>query len=401
MPDRDRASVPQVDFATLVAPAFFDDPYPTYARLREQGPVVSIAGTRTQLVIGFDEAYHVLRHHEIYSSAGERRIVGSEGVATADAFQLVLITDDPPRHTRLRGLVNRAFTPARVRDLEPFIRSVVEQLVAQFARDEPELDIVADLTVPLPVTVIATLLGIPPADGERFKRWSSALISAQQGSARAGELMEMATYIMGALRARRAAPADDLITALAAAEIDGERLQDIEILGFAVLLLVAGNETTTNLIGNMLNVLADRPDLWARLRDDRALIEPFVEETLRFDSPVQSLPRVTLAETVLGGVTLPAGTQIHVCYGAANRDPAAFPEPDTFRLDRELSRHVAFGTGIHYCLGAPLARAEARLALDVLLDRFGELRRGPTSAVRQRASHIVRGFQMLPVVLGE
>ncbi|MDA0365400.1 MAG: cytochrome P450, partial [Chloroflexi bacterium] len=310
MTDRDRAGAPQVDLATLVAPDFFDDPYPTYARLREQGPVVSVAGTRTHLVIGFDEAYHVLRHHEIYSSAGERRIVGSDGVAAPDAFQLVLITDDPPRHTRLRGLVNRAFTPARVRDLEPFIRSVVEQLVAQFARGERELDIVADLTVPLPVTVIATLLGIPPADGGRFKRWSSALISAQQGSARAGELMEMAAYIMGALRARRAAPAEDLITALAAAEIDGERLQDIEILGLAVLLLVAGNETTTNLIGNMLNVLADRPDLWARLRDDRTLIEPFIEETLRFDSPVQSLPRVTLTETVLGGVTLPAGTQI-------------------------------------------------------------------------------------------
>ncbi|MEX2229142.1 MAG: cytochrome P450 [Dehalococcoidia bacterium] len=397
MAELERASIPQVDYATLASPQFFEDPYPTYRRLREQSPVVRIAGSSSHLVIGFDEVYEVLRHHEQYSSAGERAVARADGAAAPDPFRLVLITDDPPRHTRFRGLVNRAFTPRQVRDLEPFIRDVVERLVDGFALDEPELDVVADLTIPLPVTVIATLLGIPPAEGERFKRWSNALIAAQQGERRRGELMEMAAYLMSAVRVRRAEPAQDLITALAEAEIDGERLQDGEIIGFAVLLLVAGNETTTNLIGNMLNVLADRPELWARLREDRTLIEPFVEETLRFDSPVQTLPRFTLAQSTLGGATIPAHTQLHVCYGAANRDPAAFPEPDEFRLDRELSRHVAFGTGIHYCLGAPLARAEARIALDVLLERFRELPRGSTPALRQRASHIVRGFQMLPL----
>ncbi|MBM3138847.1 MAG: cytochrome P450 [Chloroflexi bacterium] len=390
--------VPEIAEHELFAPSFFDDPYPTYAALREHGPLVRLAGTRSYLVIGFDEAYHVLRHHERYSSAGERVIAGERGDAAApDRVRLVLITDDPPRHTRFRGLVNRAFTPRRVRDLEPFIRGVVERLVDAFPRGGADVDVVGALTVPLPVTVIATLLGIPPAEGDRFKRWSNALIAAQQGAARRAELMAMGLYLMGAVVQRRAEPAEDLLTALAEAEIDGERLQDWEITGFAVLLLVAGNETTTNLIGNMLNVLAGRPALWERLRADRSLVEPFIEETLRYDSPVQTLPRIALVEETLGGVTVSPGTQLHVCYGAANRDPRTFPEPDEFRLDRELSRHLAFGSGIHYCLGAPLARAEARIALEALLDRVTGVSRGAAPAERQRASHIVRGFQHLPL----
>ncbi len=160
---------------------------------------------------------------------------------------------------------------------------------------------------------------------------------------------------------------------------------------------MAGNETTTNLIGNLLNILAARPDLWARLRDDRSLVEPAIEEALRLDSPVQMLNRFALEETELGGVALSPGDELSVCYGAANRDPRAFPEPDEYRLDRELSRHVAFGTGIHYCLGAPLARAEARIALNALLDRFERLEPGSVPGQRQRASHIVRGFQSLPL----
>ncbi len=391
--------VPEIAERDLLTDAFFDDPYPTWRRLRDQSPIVRVSDWNLYLVIGFDEAYHVLRHHERYSSAGERVIHGADGEAAgADPFRLVMITDDPPRHTRFRGLVNRAFTPKRVRELEPFIRSIVEQQIDRFPAGD--VDVVPALTVPLPVTVIATLLGIPPEEGDRFKRWSNALLGAEQGTARRAELIEMALYLANQVAHRRAAPADDLITALAQAEVDGERLQDLEIIGCAVLLLVAGNETTTNLIGNMLNVLVERPDLWARLRADRTLLDPFVEETLRYDSPVQTLPRYVLEGETLGGVAVPGRVQLNVCFGAANRDPRAFPEPDAFRIDRELSRHLAFGTGIHYCLGAPLARAEARIALDVLLDRYATLERGAAPARRQRATHIMRGFQELPLSLG-
>ena len=389
-----RTAVPEITERELVNDAFFEDPYPLWSRLRAQSPIVRVSDLNLYLVIGFDEVYHVLRHHERYSSAGERVVEGADGeAAQSDPFRLVLITDDPPRHTRFRGLVNRAFTPRRIREIEPFIRGVVERLVDAFPAGDVEA--VAGLTVPLPVTVIATLLGIPPEEGDRFKRWSNALIAAQQGGERRADLIEMGLYFMNQVARRRGAPAEDLLTALAEAEIDGERLQDWEIIGFAVLLLVAGNETTTNLIGNMLNVLVDRPDLWERLRTDRALVEPFVEETLRFDSPVQTLPRFVLEGEELAGVAIPKHVQLNVCFGAANRDPRAFPEPDEFRLDRELSRHVAFGSGIHYCLGAPLARAEARIALETLLDRYATLERGAAPARRQRASHIVRGFREL------
>ncbi len=198
---------------------------------------------------------------------------------------------------------------------------------------------------------------------------------------------------------KRNQPMGDLITAVAQAEFEGERLEDWEVLGFCVLLLVAGNETTTNLIGNLLNVLVDRPGLWERLRADRALVDPVVEETLRFDSPVQMLFRRTTREVDLAGTRLSADADILVSFAAANRDPAEFEEPDEFRLDRELSKHVAFGAGIHYCLGSPLARAEARAALNGLLDRYPAIERGDRPAERLRMTQMLRGFRALPLSL--
>ena len=213
------------------------------------------------------------------------------------------------------------------------------------------------------------------------------------------DLRRMLEYFHLTAEEKRAHPLDDLISAVATAEVEGDRLEDWEVIGFCVLLLVAGNETTTNLIGNMLNVLVDRPDLWQQLREDRSLVDAVIEETVRFDGPVQTLFRQTLTDTELEGVEIPAGADVLVCFGAANHDPAEFPEPAEFRLDRELNRHVAFGMGIHYCLGAPLARAEARNALNAMLDRYETIGRAGT-AERLTMTPMLRGFAQLPLRLG-
>ncbi|MBI3304325.1 MAG: cytochrome P450 [Deltaproteobacteria bacterium] len=387
----------------LTTPAVFADPYPAYRQLRDQTPLNYLGlppGTipgideplRAWALMKYDDVYGALRDHDTFSSEDPR----------ADQFgpKIVLIQDDPPRHTRFRRLVNKAFTLKRVETLEPWITSVANDLLDEMG--EGEVDVVQSYTIPLPVKVIARLLGIPGEDYVTFKRWSDAFLAAisMPTEERTKNLMEMVEYFGQMAAARRAHGADDLITALVEAEVEGEALEDWEILGFCILLLIAGNETTTNLIGNLLNVLIDRPELWQQVGEDRSLVETVIEETLRYESPVQRLFRITTREVEVSGVKIPQGANITIFYGAANRDPSAFPNPDEFRLDRDLRNHVAFGMGIHYCLGAPLARAETRITLNAFLDRFPVITRGEAPAVRQTASHLVFGFRQLPLVLG-
>jgi cytochrome P450 len=366
----------------IMSTAFFEDPYPTYRAMREHSPAVFLPPVSTWVLTGFNEAYTALRRHDVFSS----KPVG-----------LALIGDDQPRHTHLRSLVNKTFTPRRIQDLEPRIEGIVKQLLDEF--DGEEVDLVAGLSVPLPVTVIAELMGIPPSERERFKRWSDAVIASTETDEFRADIEEMEAYFADVISNRKEAPTADLFSGLVAAEVEGEHMLANEIISFATLLLVAGNETTTNLISNMLNILAARPYLWRRLRQDRSLIEPVIEETLRIDSPVQLLQRMPLRDFDLNGTRIPEGQQIFVAYGAANRDPKVFPEPDEFRLDRELSRHIAFGYGIHFCLGAPLARTEARITLNALLDRYATIEPSEQPGERQRASFIVRGFTSLPLRL--
>jgi cytochrome P450 len=232
-----------------------------------------------------------------------------------------------------------------------------------------------------------------------FKRWSDAFLSltSMDNRERMQNLKEMAGYFGKIAAARRAQGAEDLITALVEAEVEGEKLEEWEILGFCILLLIAGNETTTNLIGNILNILVERPALWQQLRSDRSLVETVIEETLRYESPVQRLSRKTTRNVQISGVNIPEGDLVRVYFGAANRDQKAFPNPNEFRLDRDLRNHVAFGMGIHYCLGAPLARAEAKVTLNRLLDRFSGIECGTAPGVRQTVSTALFGFQYLPL----
>ncbi len=384
---------------------FLIDPYPTYQEMRDQSPVLMefipggiVPGLNESLkawaLMKHDDVYAALRDHDTFSSAH------NPFVEKGFFPQLVLIMDDPPRHTRFRRLVNKAFTLRRVEALEPWITTVAYELLDEIGAGET--DIVQSYTIPLPVKVIARLLGIPGDDYPTFKHWSDTFISSLISISledRMKNTMEMVEYFGKIAAARRSQGAEDLITALVEAEIEGESLQDWEILGFCILLLIAGNETTTNLMSNMLNILADRPELWQRLRQDRSLVEPVIEETLRYESPVQQLLRTTTKEATLSGITIPANELVAVFFGAANRDPKEFPNPDEFRLDRDLRNHVSFGVGIHYCLGASLARAEAKISLNAFLDRFSTITHGAAPAVRQSQSPVVFGFERLPLSL--
>ncbi len=372
-----------------------EDPYPIYARLREEKPVYQEPEFGTYVLTRFADVYGALRDHETFSSAQGI----SPGLQSgAGALMTTIITTDPPRHSRLRALVNRSFAPRVLANLEPWLVGLVDSLIDEFPASG-EVDVVPALTVPLPVTAIARLLGVPQEDGDRFKQWSDAVVGAtdrQIPEEERQKIREMMRYFAAAIATRRESPQQDLVSTIAFAEVDGERLTDLEMLGFCLLLLIAGNETTTNLLSNVLNVLSQRPDLWDQLRVDPSLIPSAVEEALRYESPVQMLFRTTTRDVELHGLLVPEGAKVAVAYAAANRDPREFPEPDDFRLDRELSSHLAFGHGIHYCLGAPLARLETRVALERLVARFRHVEQAG-GAPRRVPSAILRGFGSLPL----
>jgi len=264
-----------------------------------------------------------------------------------------------------------------------------------------DVDIVEHLTTPLPVTVISRMMGIPEERKADFKRWSDALTGTLAGASdedRKAEMLEMAEFFRQLIPQRRAAPTNDLVSAVANAQVDGVGLSEWEIVGFNILLLIAGNETTTNLLGNLLNVLADRPDLWRRLRESPELIEPAIEELLRYDSPVQFVMRTATQDVTLHGQRIATGDNVIVVMGSANRDAALFDSPDEFLIDRPRGRHLSFGYGIHFCIGAPLARLEARVAMRSLLAKANGISRGGGHTKRV-ASHLLRGFEALSLQL--
>ncbi len=391
-------TAPTATATTLMTPECNANPYPEYDRLRAQSPIYygneDMHGGPGAMwgLLRYEDVYGALADHETFSS------VQTGGQSSGSGMRLVLLNDDPPRHTRFRKLVNKAFTPRRIRELEPWLQTVVNELLEEVRGGE--MEVVQNYTMPLPVMAIAELLGIPREEYQTFKQWTDDALGVHPRTPeeRQQSTQEMMAYFGQMAAARREHGAEDLITALVEAEIEGEALEDWEVLGFCMLLLIAGNETTTNLMGNTIAFLSQRPDLWAQLREDRSLIPQLIEEMLRYESPVQVLFRRTTRDVELNGVTIPAEQRVGVFYGAANRDPEEWDEPDEFVLERDLHAHVGFGHGTHYCLGSPLARAEARITLNTWLDRFAAIE--PTAPpVWQTGTGVVLGYTSLPVSL--
>ena len=365
------------------------NPFPWYRLMRETQPVYYNPQYRFWQVFGYEDVQRVLSDYTSFSS------VFGGGGERHDPLGSSLISMDPPRHRQLRNLVTQAFTPRSVAQLSERITAIVNQLLEQVAATR-RMDIIDDLAYPLPVIVIAELLGIPHADRERFKVWSDAVVGAtypEDGDPQA----EMSEYFLDMIAQRSREPKDDLISALLDAQIDGQDLNQRELLGFCILLLVAGNETTTNLIGNAILCFDEHPEVMEQLRAEPALVPGAVEEVLRYRSPVQFMYRRTVANTTIRDQEIRAGQMVLAWIGSANRDEAQFPNPDSFDIRRTPNRHIAFGHGIHFCLGAPLARLEAKIVLTMLLERFHEIKRVPGVALEATGSDIVYGVKHLPI----
>jgi cytochrome P450 len=383
-----------------------DDPYAWYPRILKEGSVYYLEALSAWWVFGYADVLEVLRNPATYSSDVGRFAQGSGWSVSASLIGAnTVVGVDPPRHTQLRELVNRAFTPRRIAALEATIERLTLELLDAVI-DHGGMDIVDDLATPLPVIVIASLLGVPSGDRERFKRWSDVLIAnlgrgvlgasgPPPGLQQASD--ELMAYLKEQLDLRRERPTDDLISALLEAENDGQRISEAELLAFCRLLLVAGNGTTTHLIGNVIRCLFEAPDVMDRVRQDLSLVPGCVEETLRLRSPVQSTRRWATRATMLGGEAIRAGQLLLVWLGAANRDPSVFPDPDRFDPTRHPNHHLAFAQGPHFCLGAPLARLEAKIALTAILRRLSDLRRADDQPLEPSDGPLIHGVQQLPV----
>ncbi len=299
------------------------------------------------------------------------------GVFTGSFLKDTLVTKDPPDHRKLRNLVNQAFTPRAVARLSDRITQITQELLDQ-VRPQGKMDIVSDIAFPLPAKVIAEMLGVPSEDWDIFQRWARVDSSDPAATRQeAGRFMqqEMFDYFSRLLEERRRAPREDLISALSVAEVDGERLSEYELVSFCTLLLAAGQETTKNLIANAIVCFTDHPGAMERLMREPALMPTAIEEVLRYLPPVWFLFRQTRTDVELGGQHIPADQNVLAWTASANRDPAQFPDPDRFDIQREPNRHLAFGHGIHFCVGAPLARLEARIALPMILEQLRDLQR--------------------------
>jgi len=391
---------------TALDPAFRADPYPVLARLREREPVHYDAVIKRWVLSRRDDVERVLRDRTMAvdgrkANEGTYMRIFAAPPGGPEPSMLML---DAPDHTRLRALVSKAFTPRAVERLAPRIREIIDELLAAVAGRE-RFDLIEAFAGPLPVIVIAEMLGVDPADRVDFKRWSDAsamglnpLLTKDQRALLAEEEGQFDAYLERVIAERRARPRDDLISALLAVEEAGDQLDDGEIVTMCVLLLAAGNVTTTDLIGNGVWTLLRHPDQLRKLREDPSLIKNAVEEILRFESPVVQTARIPMDGMQIGGCPIRRGESVLTSLAAANRDPDGCPEPDRFDITRPEVRHHSFGGGAHFCLGAPLARLEAQLAIGALVERFPNLRLAD-EPLEWRALPAFRGLARLPVLV--
>lgn len=393
-----------------------DDPFPLFAQIRERGAVHSVTladGHGAWLVVQFEEAKSALNDPRLSKDMHAALTSGSEVVAEGlpgPEFARHMLTVDPPDHTRLRKLVSAAFSSRRVEALRPRVQSIADDLLDTIAAAGPDsrVDLVSAFAFPLPFTVICELLGVPEEERERLGHEFTKLLvptTTKEEYAEAKKASDnVVALLKGLVAGKEAAPGDDLVSALIGARDGDERLDSQELLSTIFQLMVAGHDTTASLIGNSLVALFRNPTQLAKLREDPARIPAAVEEFLRFDAPVpHSTFRYALEPVSLGGHEIPAGAQVIICMAAANRDPTRFAKPETLDLDRALTRHLAFGHGVHHCLGAQLARMEGQIALGSLLGRFPEL----SLAVPSEDLHwghgdglVLRGLSELPVMPG-
>lgn len=377
-----------------------DDPYPVYRQLRDEHPLYFCQARQAWVLSRFEDVWDAVHDPVTFSSA--RGVFPGMGEYDPDMAPLpVMIFMDPPRHTQLRSLVNRAFTRRRVAELEPAVRTVAADLIGALL-EAGEGDFVEDLSRPLPTIVIADLLGVPREDRKAFRHWSDQIVQDNPDDpAVAAAAMEGAAnllaYFEGLVADRRRSRRDDMLSSLIEAEIEGQHLAEEELLGMCVLLLLAGNETTTNLVSNSALLFAQHPDQWRSVVADPSLLPSAVEESLRFDSPVQALARSLTRSVEIHGTTLQEGDRVLVVYGSANRDDREFAEPDVFDIRRKVDRQLAFGHGIHFCLGAQLARLEAKVAYSELLSRAPSWQ--VTGEAERLHSGPIRGLLRLPVSL--
>jgi cytochrome P450 len=380
---------------------YFSDPYSVHARLRIEHPVAPVimpGGTPAWLVTGYAQARAALSDPRLLKLPKGWRPDPDSLMASFDLHMLNL---DPPDHERLRTLVNKAFTARRVEQLRPRITALTKGLLDDMSTRD-EVDLLASFAFPLPITVICELLGVPVADRDQFRAWSATIVSETVSPERfQADATAMVGYFQALLAARRREPADDLLSALIAARDEGDRLNENELLSMTFLLLVAGHETTVNLIASGMLALLLNPGELARLRADRSLLGSAVEELLRYVNPVNNATfRFTGEPVEIDGVPIGPGEVVLVSLSGANRDPSRYADPDRLDLGRDSGGHAAFGHGIHYCLGAPLARLEAEIAFGGLLDRFGEMTLAvPPDALRWRPSTLIHGLESLPVRL--
>jgi cytochrome P450 len=404
-------------------PAWRDDPYPHYRALRDEAPVYWAPTTRAFCVSRYDDVMFVLRNPELFSSRAMFTYLMNQGYegrpplswpllrflvrfvwrTRLNPFEFAtarnLIAEDGERHTAMRAIVNRGFTPRRIAAWEARARELVADAMATLRSGGP-FDVVEDLAIPLPMGIIAEMLGVEASRRRDFKRWSDTVIDMATGPGRAERftprivdaIVEFVAYVRAVTEERRRHPADDLVSVILAAQEGETALTTREVIQFALLLLVAGNETTTNLIGNAVTALLDHPDQLARVAADPSRVGAAVEETLRFDAPVQMVFRVATQDVEIAGTRIPKGATVAPLLGSANRDERRFPNPDRFDATRDAQGHVGFGFGKHFCLGASLARMEARVALEALVPELPRLQRGPRELVD---SFLVRGPRRL------